>query len=435
MKISISTLGCKVNQAESASIEGILRGQGHEVVPLLGDSNPDICIINTCTVTAKSDYQSRQLIRRAVRSGGKVIATGCYAQLRHDELSGIAGVNLILGNSLKDKLPEYLDKLSEGINTPAPPDNSSYPPLTSQPYYSRRARAFLKIQDGCNFSCSYCAVPMARGKSRSLSSEAVLLSVKMLDADGFKEIVLTGVHIGNYGLDLHPKISLVEIVDNIVKNYSSVRIRLSSIEPQEFKKELLPLINSKSVCPHIHIPLQSGSDNVLKMMNRRYSAAFFKDLVNCIAATCPQISIGTDVIVGFPGETERDFKDTIKILTELPLSYIHVFPYSKRKGTVAEAMPGHIDSAVKRKRMASVMELAEIKKNIYKSQYLGEILNVIVENKSQTSGFYYATSDNYLKVMIEGDNLTVGERIHVKAVSFTNTGLLSIPFSQPHQKT
>ncbi len=432
MKISISTLGCKVNQAESASIEGILRGQGHEVVPLIGDSSPDVCIINTCTVTAKSDYQSRQLIRKAVRTGGKVIATGCYAQLRHDELSGIAGVNLILGNSLKDKLPEYIDKLPGGVNAPAPSDNSAYPPLALQPYFSRRARAFLKIQDGCNFSCSYCAVPMARGKSRSLSSDDVLQSVKMLDADGYKEIVLTGVHIGNYGLDLHPKISLVEIVDNIVKKYSSVRIRLSSIEPLEFKKELLSLINSKSICPHIHIPLQSGSDNVLELMNRRYSAAFFKELVNCIFAACPQISIGTDVIVGFPGETEKDFKDTIKILTELPLSYIHVFPYSKRKGTAAETMPGHIDSAVKRKRLASVMEVAEIKKNAYKSGYIGEILNVIVENKSQTSRFYYGTSDNYLKVIIEGDNLTVGERIQVKAISFTNTGLLTVPLQQPY---
>ncbi|MBI5195617.1 MAG: tRNA (N(6)-L-threonylcarbamoyladenosine(37)-C(2))-methylthiotransferase MtaB [Nitrospirae bacterium] len=428
MKISISTLGCKVNQAESASIEGILRGQGHEVVQPFQYLSPDVCIINTCTVTAKSDYQSRQLIRRAVRTGAKVIATGCYAQLRHDELSGIAGVSLILGNSLKEKLPEYIDKLSAGVNTPALSDNSTYPPLTLQPYFSRRARAFLKIQDGCNFSCSYCAVPMARGKSRSLSHEDVLHSVKMRAADGFKEIVLTGVHIGNYGLDLRPKISLVEIVDNIVKKYSSVRIRLSSIEPQEFKKELLSLINLKSVCPHIHIPLQSGSDNVLELMNRRYSAVFFKDLVNCIVATCPQISIGTDVIVGFPGETEKNFKDTIKILTELPLSYIHVFPYSKRKGTAAEAMPGHIDSAVKRKRLATVMELAEIKKNIYKSKHLGGILDVIVENKSQTSGFYSGTSDNYLKVLIEGDNLTVGERIQVKAVSFTKKGLHTVLF-------
>ncbi|MBI4837701.1 MAG: tRNA (N(6)-L-threonylcarbamoyladenosine(37)-C(2))-methylthiotransferase MtaB [Nitrospirae bacterium] len=435
MKVSISTLGCKVNQAESASIEDILRGQGHEVIPLIGNSSPDVCIINTCTVTAKSDYQSRQLIRKAVRTGAKVIATGCYAQLRQDELSGIAGVSLILGNSLKEKLPEYIDKLPAGLNAPALSDNSAYPPLALQPYFSRRARAFLKIQDGCNFSCSYCAVPMARGKSRSLSSEDVLHSVQMLAADGFEEIVLTGVHIGNYGMDLHPKISLVEIVDNIVKKYSSVRIRLSSIEPQEFKKELLSLINSKSVCHHIHIPLQSGSDNVLKLMNRRYSAAFFKDIVNCIAATCPQISIGTDVIVGFPGETEKDFKDTEKILTELPLSYIHVFPYSKRKGTAAEAMPGHIDSAVKRKRMATVIKLAEIKKNIYTTRHLGEILDVIVENKSQTSGFYYGTSDNYLKVLIEGDNLTVGKRIQVKAVSFTQSELLTLPLHQHYQYT
>lgn len=436
MRIAIATLGCKVNQSESASIESILRGEGHEVVTMLHDKDnpPDVCIINTCTVTTKSDYQSRQLIRRAARSGVKVIVTGCYAQLRSDELSKIKGANLILGNSQKDKLSEYLIShfllpTSYFLNNGMPYVFVEAPtsPLTLNPYFSKRARAFLKIQDGCNFSCSYCAVPMARGKSRSLSPEDVIKAVNNLNEDGYKEIVLTGVHIGCYGMDLTPKSSLVEIVDNIVKKYSSLRIRLSSIEPQEFKNEFLSLIKSKAVCPHLHIPLQSGSDNVLKAMNRGYSVSFFKELIKDIISTSPDISIGTDVIVGFPGESDKDFDETVKVLEELPFSYIHVFPYSKRPNTMAETMPGQISNDVKRKRLKVLLEISKIKKNNYITRQLGKILDVIVENKTTTNGFYKGTSDNYLRVLVRADSLIARERIQVRAVSFINEGLIAKP--------
>lgn len=444
MKISITTLGCKVNQAESASIEGTMRGHGHEIVPMLRDTDkpgmscdrPDVCIINTCTVTAKSDYQSRQMIRRAVKSGARVIATGCYAQLRPEELSKIKGLDFILGNSEKGNLQEYLYKLS-----PKSPENppeilveSPETPMKLGPYCSNRSRAFLKIQDGCNFSCSYCAVPMARGESRSLNPADVLNAVEKLVADGYEEIVLTGIHIGSYGLELKPESSLLEIVNKILNVNPLIRLRLSSIEPREFKKDFLLLIKQAGttrsrgrLCPHVHIPLQSGSDNILKLMKRGYSISFFKKLINEIVLAHADISIGTDIIVGFPGESENDFRETVNLLEELPLSYIHVFPYSQRPNTSAAGLKGQVSNQVKRKRVNIILEIAINKKNAYLTRHLGKTLNVIVEKKEATNCFYRSISDNYLRPLVRADNLNVGSSLQVKAVSFCDGELISIP--------
>jgi len=425
MRIAIATLGCKTNQADSAFIEGILKREGHEIVNYA--DNPDVCIINTCTVTAKSDYQSRQLIRRAIRSGARVIATGCYAQLRPGELSSIEGVDLVLGNSQKNRIHEYLYKLSSRDHKPLqvidPPEN----PVESGYYSSDRTRAFLKIQDGCNFSCSYCTVPMARGRSRSLEPKKVLRAVDRFVSEGYKEIVLTGIHIGCYGSDLHPESSLLEIVKAISKTYPSIRLRLSSIEPQEFKKEFLWLIKEGNVCPHLHIPLQSGSDKILKAMNRGYSTSFFKELLKEIVSICPDISIGTDVIVGFPGESDEDFEETIRFLEELPVSYIHVFPYSKRPNTKASFLKDQISEETKRKRVKKVLDLAQMKKNSYITRNLGRKLDVIVEENAVTNGFYRAISDNYLKVFIESKDLSPGQRLEVRVIAHTNRGLIAYP--------
>ncbi len=467
MKISITTLGCKVNQAESASIEGTMRGNGHEIVPMLRDTEnlgtepacpvgrsyrPDVCIINTCTVTSKSDYQSRQMIRRAVKSGARVIATGCYAQLRPEELLKINGLDFILGNSEKGNLQEYLYKLfpESPENPPISPFNnkggkgdfqtkilveSPETPMKLGPYCSNRSRAFLKIQDGCNFSCSYCAVPMARGKSRSLNPADVLNVVEKLVADGYEEIVLTGIHIGSYGLELKPESSLLEIVNKIINVNPLIRLRLSSIEPQEFKKDFLLLIKQAGrqarsrgcLCPHLHIPLQSGSDNILKLMKRGYSISFFKKLINEIVLAHPDISIGTDIIVGFPGESENDFKKTVKLLEELPLSYIHVFPYSQRPNTSASGLKGQVSNQVKRKRVNTILAIALNKKNAYLTRHLGKTLNVIVERRETTNGFYRAISDNYIRLLVRADNLTEGSSLQVKAVSFCGSELISTP--------
>lgn len=431
MKIAIQTLGCKVNQSESASLEGLLRNNKFEIVKY--SDNPDVCIINTCTVTAKSDYQSRQLIRKAARSGAKVIATGCYAQLRPDELSKIEGLSFIIGNSGKDNLIPYLSALSDNCTISdesnncrisiSPPDG----PLNYQPYYSSKSRALLKIQDGCNFSCTYCTVPLARGRSRSLSKADIIAAANMLVSDGYKEIVITGIHIGSYGLDLSPKTTLSYIVKCLADHFPQIRIRLSSIEPQEFNNELLKLIEDGSVCPHLHIPVQSGSDNILKAMNRGYNTEYFKQIINNIITSCPDISIGTDLVIGFPGESDKDFYDTVNLINMLPLSYLHVFPYSKRPNTRASLFTDQIKGKIKRERVNTIIGIGNIKKMNYITSNIGRILDVIVEGKDDTNRYYKAISDNYLRLFVTSDNMNAGENHKVRVISLTDIGLIAEP--------
>lgn len=423
MKVSIQTLGCKVNQSESASIEGVLRRNDYQIVK--HTDNPDICIINTCSVTAKSDYQSRQLIRRAAKSGAKVIATGCYAQLKPDEVSDIEGLDMVLGNSAKDELMKYLTNVSKN-NTSVIVDPPSAP-LRSGPYYSNRSRAFLKIQDGCNFSCSYCTVPLARGKSRSLDEMSVIKAVDNLVADGFREVVLTGIHIGSYGVDLEPESSLLTLMDLITKNYSQIRIRLSSIEPQEFQQEFLHFIREGKVCSHLHIPLQSGSDRILKAMNRRYTTGFYEQLINSILTECPDISIGTDVITGFPGESDSDFNTTVKFIEKLPISYLHVFPYSKRPDTKACVLNNHNNDLVIKSRANRLREISKEKKYTYMKRSLGSVVNVIVERRIGNNGFFHAISDNYLRIHIKADKLFPRQNLKVRVISLTDDVLIAQP--------
>jgi threonylcarbamoyladenosine tRNA methylthiotransferase MtaB len=402
MRIAIHTLGCKVNQSESASIEGELRQKGHEIVDYT--DNPDACIINTCTVTAKSDK----------------------------------GLNLILGNSEKSMLLDHIYRIfpnknnSEGsiAQTSAKPSisvHSPESPVRLQAYYSKRTRAFLKIQDGCNFSCSYCTVPRARGKSRSLGYEDLLRAVDTFSQDGYREIILTGIHIGSYGSDLQPKSTLLKIVRELTSAYPHIRFRLSSLEPQEFRGEFLSLMKDGHICPHLHIPLQSGSDRLLKTMKRRYNTSFYENLINSIVADYPGISIGTDIIIGFPGENEDDFNNTVWLLERLPLSYIHVFPFSQRPDTAAADMKGQVRDEIKKNRVKRTLEIAQSKKNTYLRSHLGKELNVIVEEKITTNGYYRGISDNYIRPFIQSSNLKLGQTVRVKAVSFVDGSLMSIP--------
>jgi threonylcarbamoyladenosine tRNA methylthiotransferase MtaB len=425
MKIAIHTLGCKVNQSESAAIEGLLRQNDFEVVA--EDSVPDVCIINTCTVTSKSDYQSRQLIRRAVKSGAKVIATGCYTQLRPDDLLTIDGLVLLIGNSEKSNIIDHIKKLSTKIGGASTVIDTPDSPLTCQPYSSGRSRAFLKIQDGCNFSCSYCTVPMARGRSRSLKPDDVMISVKQLVASGYREIVLTGIHIGSYGRDIRSGNSLIGIVQRIVSAFPDIRIRLSSIEPHEFDEDFIPLMKNGNLCRHLHIPLQSGSDRVLRLMNRRYSTREYAQLINRISTAYPDIAIGADIIAGFPGETDKDFHDTVKFINDLPLSYFHIFPYSKRPNTKAADVDGHIDAKVKKERVKKLLELGKNKKYDYMKRNIDTSLDVIVEKESGKCGYYKVLSDNYLKIDVKSDRLIPGRRLRVKVISLTEGTLRGEP--------
>jgi threonylcarbamoyladenosine tRNA methylthiotransferase MtaB len=425
MKVSVQTIGCKVNQSESSFIEGTLGEKGHVVVKASDD--PDICIINTCTVTQKSDYQSRQLIRKAIRSGAKVIATGCYAQVSPDELKKIEGLGLIVGNSGKSDIVDLLDRLNEDREGPEFINKEhAGDQLASSSYCSGRSRAFLKIQDGCNASCTYCKVPMARGRSRSLGRQDVIDTAGRLVKDGYKEIVVTGIHIGSYGLDLTPVCSLFEIVKELSMTYPQTRIRLSSIEPQEFDMSFLELINNSSLCPHLHIPLQSGSDEILKRMNRGYSASFYKDLLQNIISKHPDISIGTDVIVGFPGEKDSDFKATYDLLNESPLSYLHIFTYSKREETPASVYPEQVSDDIKKERSRALFELGSVKKKDYITRYLGKIVNVVVEMKPLTDGYYRAITDNYIRAKVKGERVIAGQRIDMLAKAIHDDTLTGV---------
>jgi threonylcarbamoyladenosine tRNA methylthiotransferase MtaB len=424
MKVTIKTLGCKVNQAESATMEGLLRAEGFEVVDKTSEA--DICIVNTCTVTAKSDAEARRIMRQAARSGVKVIATGCYAQLRPDELSKIEGVELVIGNAGKANISDHLKRIStnqdQTINNLM--SDATYP-LEIHPYYSKRSRGFLKIQDGCNFSCSYCTIPMARGKSRSLHPDSVMKAVEALVSQGFREIVLTGIHIGSYGSDLGEGVNLLSLLTIAVKKFPSVRFRLSSIEPHEFRKEYIDLMKSGNVCAHLHIPLQSGSDRILRLMKRGYTTDKYQQIINGIFTEYPEVSIGADIIVGFPGETDNDFNSTVKLINDLPLSYLHVFPFSMRPGTAAAGMSDLVSPEMIRERVAILRKLSEKKKKVFMTRNIGKILDVIVEKWDDTSSSFRAISGNYLRVFISEKGLKLSDRLPVKVKSLTDSGLMA----------
>jgi len=379
MNISIITLGCKVNQAESTAIEGAFRNLGFTIVGL--SESPDYCIINTCTVTAKSDYQSRQLIRKAAKAGAKVIVTGCYAQLKPDELKGIEGVYSIVTNANKGNIVNILT------------NNTSL--KTS--YYSHRSRPLVKVQDGCNHTCSYCLIPKARGRSQSVDINEVIDEVSCHEANGFHEVVLTGIHLGVYGYDMEPRITLSTLIRALLTKTNIRRIRLSSIEVTEINEEIIELVQDNRLCKHLHVPLQSGSDTVLKNMKRPYTARTYSRMIERIANKINGISLGTDVIVGFPGESYTEFMHTRGLLESLPFTYMHIFPFSARPGTLAAQMPDKVSSPAKKERYNELNALNIGMKSAYLTSQIGKNLDIIIE-ETHGDSTSFGKSGNYLKV-------------------------------------
>jgi threonylcarbamoyladenosine tRNA methylthiotransferase MtaB len=425
VKIALSTLGCKVNQTESASIEGLLKNFGYEIVPFT--EKADIYIINTCTVTSKSDYQSRQAIRKAHKEGGHIIVTGCYAELRPDEVKSIEGVDSVLKNAEKNRILDSILKLEKKTSPSEASINTGEHSLHLY-YSSTRSRAFLKVQDGCNSNCAYCTVPLARGKSRSLEMNHVLKAFDILTDDkGYKEIVLTGIHIGRYGEDLRPKSSLFELVQAIAHKKKSVRLRLSSIEPEEFNLSFLSLIQGGLICSHLHFPLQSGSDSVLRAMKRQGSSGCFKELILTIYNKIPDIALGTDLITGLPGETEDDFSKTYNIVNELPLSYFHVFPFSPRPGTKAATMKNQNPPSIIKERAKILRALSQKKHREYSTRFIHRNLDVIIEDKVHNTSYAKGISENYLKVLLPAHKIIAGERIKVHVIGREHDSLICAP--------
>lgn len=402
MKACIYTLGCKVNAYESEFVRSLLVEEGYEIVPFGEDS--DIVIVNTCSVTNNSDSKSKKMIHSAVSRypNGCVVAMGCFIEANHD--LQIDGVDILLGNKDKSKLPELLneyfkthkqvirfydyDSLSE-----------SFENMEIQKFEGR-TRAFVKIQDGCENFCTYCIIPYVRGKCRSKNMEQVLSEITTLVQNGYKEIVLTGIHTGNYGVDLN--LDFATLLSKIVEISGLYRIRISSIEITELNVQVLQILkNSKVVADHLHIPLQAGSDHVLKLMNRKYDLDYYRRKIDEIRMIRPSISISTDVIVGFPGETEENFQSTLDFCREIGFSKIHVFPYSARKNTPASRFSNQVLGNIKKMRAHCLIDLSEQLEREYMKSCLGQTLEVLVETTKD--GFSYGHTSNYLHVCIKGE--------------------------------
>ena len=423
--VAVATLGCKVNQCESASFQSSFEEQGLTVSPF---SKPaDIYVINTCAVTAKAAAQSRQLIRKAQRTNpqAKVVVTGCYAQIAPQKIREIeTSPILIVGNANKHQLFDLvLSEKEAGSVSLQSPDEKYFNDIALQKEisllpvkrFTGRTRAFLKIQDGCNNFCSYCIVPYARGRSRSLALDKVLDQTLVYADEGHREIVVTGIHVGHYGLDLNPPLHLFHLLKKLSARTPEVRYRLSSLEPSEINRDILEFMAAaNNFMPHLHIPLQSGSDTILKKMNRRYSVEQFTKKVNHCKEMVPEAAIGIDVVVGFPGETEEDFLKTYELLINLPITYLHVFPYSKRPGTPAAKMVNQVPAKIKEDRVAILRKLDHKKRSAFYGSRIGKVHNVLVESERSADGLAKGFTDNYIPVHFEAKPEYINRVLPVK---------------------
>jgi len=399
----IFTLGCKVNQYESAYVEESLLEAGWQRAEK--GEPADAVVVNTCLVTGRAAYQSRQAIRRHIREnpGAVVIATGCYAQVHPEELAAISGIRLVAGNTYKRRLPGIVREIRFSHSTDIlREDFGTRPAFENLPVRTHpgRTRAFLKIQDGCNAFCSYCIVPYGRGAPRSMSPDDVLEALEGFAREGYLEAVLTGIHLGKYGTDLAPRTDLKTLLRRIGREAPPLRVRLSSLEPNELDGELIDIMAAEPwLCRHVHLPLQSGDDAVLRRMKRRYTARAFEDVVQGVRERSPKAAIGADVLVGFPGETDKAFESTRSLIDRLPLTYLHVFPFSPRPGTPAAAFKDPVPHAVIRRRAAALRDLGRLKRDAFYRACLGGLYPVIVEDRdSRADSLARGMADNYLPV-------------------------------------
>ena len=411
---AIYTLGCKVNQEEGVALSNVFKEHGWNQVDF--ETPADVTVINTCTVTHLADRKSRQFIRRASRANpqGLVVATGCYAQVGKAEIAEIEGVDIIIGTNdrhlLFDYVMENLGKKQDSPKIYVTPTNKidSFKNMGNLNNDTKRERAFLKIEDGCSQFCSYCIIPYARGPVRSRPLSDIVTEAKELVAKGYGELVLTGIHTGAYGTDLKDGSNLAQVAKALAEINDLHRLRLGSIEPQEVTDELIEVVASyKNICPHFHIPLQAGSDQVIAAMNRHYTMDYYAELLQKIRKQIPNVAITTDLIVGFPGETDEQFADSLIRIKELQFADMHIFPYSPRKGTPAAAMKNQVDPQVKSERAKQMAELCDDMKTDFWQEQLGAKLEILTEQEMTWEGSVYMTghSPNYLPlaILVEAD--------------------------------
>ncbi|OPX25236.1 MAG: tRNA (N(6)-L-threonylcarbamoyladenosine(37)-C(2))-methylthiotransferase MtaB [Candidatus Latescibacteria bacterium 4484_107] len=422
--VSFYTLGCKLNQYETEGMREAFRKRGVRIVPFGEPSN--ICVVHTCTVTQRTDYQCRQALRRAAQvcKDGLVVATGCYAQTDPNRLAEIEGVGFVVGTGGKTELPDLVSHVLDGGPkiVVGPRDELRRFAEWDVRGLSGHTRALLKIQDGCDQFCSYCIVPFARGPSRSRPLENILREAKRLVEAGYREIVLTGVHIAKYGLDLSPSLNLLDILERLEHLEGLERFRLSSIACPDFSKAWIDFIaRSKRVCRHVHLSLQSGDDEILRRMNRRVGADARHEVISLLHERVPGIALGADVIAGFPGESDAQFERTRCLIEELPLSYLHVFPFSKRPGTKAAGMKNQVPEKVKKERAAVLRKIGETKRLAFAEQFVGQTLPVLFEGRrDRKTGLLTGLSDNYIRIMAEGGDAWMGRIVDVRLKGAVN---------------
>jgi threonylcarbamoyladenosine tRNA methylthiotransferase MtaB len=430
-KFYIHTFGCRCNQADSASMRAGLSHGSLEEARSLRDA--DLVVINTCTVTHRTDQQVRQTVRRFHRENpsARLVLTGCYAQRDPRALSVIPGVNLVVGNADRDRLVSVLEATAPHvagtvIRTPLDSAGDCLPAPVSQT--GSRTRPFVKLQDGCDARCSYCIVPKVRGPGRSARPEDILSEVRGLVARGFQEIVLTGVHLGTYGRRLETPVSIVELLKRILDIRELGRLRLSSIEPMRFSGGLVRLaVENPVLAPHFHIPMQSGSDRILRLMRRPYTAARFLDLLDYIRSNLPAAGLGTDVLVGFPGETESDFERTAEIIGKSPLTYMHVFPFSAREGTDAFTLPDQVEPRVIRERARILREVSLQKNLAFRRTFLQRTLPALSLAKDEGMGESVVLTENYIHARTPPCRLPPNRLVNVRIVDVQSESTLAVP--------
>lgn len=407
------TLGCKVNQYETNAMAQKFLDKGYKVIeeeiPKESDIKPDICIINTCTVTNMSDRKSRQMIRKVkeINPEAIVVAVGCYVQVAKNDIEKIPEIDLVLGNNEKTEIVKYVEnyinKNTKQIELEDVSKSRNFADF-GDVTYTEKTRAVIKIQDGCDRFCTYCIIPYARGRVRSRNPESVISEVKHIASKGIKEVVITGIHIASYGKDFIDSedenlknYRLIDLLEEINKVDGIKRIRLGSIEPLLITEEFVQRLEKlEKICHHFHLSLQSGCDATLKRMNRRYTIEQFKHIVNLLRNTYPDVNLTTDIIVGFPGETEQEFEQTYKFLKEIKFYKMHIFKYSQRKGTVAATMPNQIDGKVKEKRSKRLIELSDKNELEYNKSYIGKTVEVLFEEEKD--GIYKGHTQNYMVI-------------------------------------
>lgn len=406
---NIITLGCKVNQYESEAVEEIFQARGYEKK----QNNADIYVINTCTVTNMSDRKSRQMISRARRDNPEAVIAvmGCYSQVKPEEVAAIEGVDVVLGSRNKEEVVDLCENVLQNKKAIDKVLSFSETKTIEELEISNQeamTRAYMKIQDGCNMYCSYCLIPYARGNIASRDMDSIKEEAKRLAQNGYKEIVLTGIHVASYGKDLRNGASLIDVIEEVAKTEGIERIRLSSMEPRHITRDFLERMKATGkACDHFHLSLQSGSDDILRAMNRKYDTKIFKEKVDLIREVFPNAGLTTDIIVGFPTETEENHEETKDFVKEIKFAKTHLFKYSKRDGTKAASMKPEVDGNVKKERLKELEAIEEVNRLNFLKNQIGKTLSVLFESKSDMEGYKSGYSTNYLRVNVKdhiGDN-------------------------------